>query len=119
MRAQQAAFTRFKRCSNEERPHEALGMRTPAEVYAPSERSMLISLPEHEYADTLEVRRVRKDGSMKWDRGYVFIGEAMAGELVGLETVDDGHWHVHLGPMRLGVLHERARTVMPLDVDCN
>jgi len=119
VRAQQAAFNRFKRSYNEERPHEALAMRTPSEVYTPSERSMPISLPEHEYSDAFGVRRVRKDGSVKWDRGYVFIGEAMAGELVGLEAVDDGHWHVHLGPMRLGVLHERARTVMPLDTDCD
>src|SRR6267143_4356259 len=35
-RAQQRAFNHFRREYNEERPHEALGMRTPAEVYEPS-----------------------------------------------------------------------------------
>lgn len=114
VRAQQAAFDRFRIHYNEERPHEALGMRTPDEVYTRSERTMPITMPEHEYPDDFEVRRIRRDGSMKWKRGYIFVGEAIAGELVGVEPADAGHWHVHLGMMRLGVLHERTRTVVPL-----
>ena len=114
IRAQQAAFDRFKSSYNEERPHEALDMRTPGAIYRPSERSMPIALPEHEYPDNYEIRRVRRDGSMKWNQGYVFIGEAMAAELVGVNQEEDGHWLVHLGPMRMGVLHERTRTVLPL-----
>jgi transposase InsO family protein len=117
IRAQQGAFNRFKAEYNDERPHEALGMRTPGELYTPSERQMMLSLPEHEYDAAFEVRRVRRDGSMKWDGGFVFIGEALAGELIGVEEVDDGHRHIHLGPMRVGVLHERSRTVMPDPVD--
>ena len=39
--------------------------------------------------------------------------------IVGLEPIDEDRWHVHLGAMRLGVLHERSRTVLPMleDVD--
>ena len=115
VRAQQAAFDRFVPCYNEERPHEALGMRTPAELYVPSEREMPLDPPDHAYADDIEVRRVRRDGSVKWAQGYVFIGEAIAGELVGFELVEGQHWHVRLGPLWLGVLHERSRTVMPVE----
>jgi putative transposase len=114
VRAQQAAFNQFRTCYNEERPHEALGMRTPAELYTRSSRVMPHPLPEHEYADDYEVRRVRRDGTMKWNSELVFIGEALAGELVGVELVADERWHLHLGPKPLGVLHERARTVMPM-----
>ncbi len=114
IRAQQAAFDKFRPHYNEERPHEALGMRTPSQLYAPSTRQMPIALAEHEYAATLEARRVRRDGTIKWTGGYVFIGEAMAHEMIGLEPIDDGCWYVHLGPMKLGVLHERSRTVVPL-----
>ena len=60
-------------------------------------------------------RNVRPDGSIKWAGGKVFLGEAFAGEVVGITAVDDGRWHVHLGPLRLGVLHERSRTVVPLE----
>jgi putative transposase len=57
---------------------------------------------------------VRPDGAIKWAGDQVFVGEAFAGEVVGLSAVDDGCWHVHLGPLRLGVLHERSRTIVPL-----
>jgi len=114
VRAQQAAFDRFRVHYNEERPHEALGMLVPLDLYRPSKRSMPSFLAEHEYPDQHEVRRVRRDGTMKWGGGFIFVGEAMAGELVGVERKDEAHWHVHLGVMPLGVLHERSRTIMPL-----
>lgn len=114
IRAQQAAFDRFQVIYNEERPHEALGMRTPSELYEPSPRRMILEPPDHEYGAEMEARRVRKDGSIKWKQGYVFIGEAIAGELVGLRETDGEHPTVHLGPMQIGVLHERSRTVVPL-----
>ena len=117
MAAQQRAFRRFQSIYNEERPHEALGMRVPAEVYDFSPREMPSALPDHEYPGEFEVRSVRRDGSIKWAGGYVFVGEAMRGERVGVKAVADGIWHVHLGPMRLGALHERSRTVVPLAED--
>lgn len=117
IRAQQAAFDGFRSQYNTERPHEALGMRMPAQLYARSPRAMPMWLPEHEYANGLEARRVRRDGSIKWTGGFVFVGEAMAHEIVGLEPIDDGRWHVYLGPMRLGMLHERSRTVTPIAGD--
>jgi hypothetical protein len=115
--AQQAAFTRFQKIYNQERPHEALDMLYPAEVYVPSNRPMPDRLPEHVYPDVHDVRRVRRDGSMKWAGGMVFVGQAIAGELVGVEAVDDDLWHVHLGLVRLGALHRGGRTVVPLQDD--
>lgn len=115
--AQQRAFSRFQAVYNEERPHEALDMRVPAEFYDFSPREMPETLPELDYPDGFEVRRVRRDGSMKWAGGYVFVGEAMRGEQIGIHAVDDGRWHVHLGQVRLGILHERSRTVVPLAED--
>lgn len=113
IRAQQVAFQSFQREYNEERPHEALDMRVPADLYVTSTRSMPTSIADHEYADGIEPRHVRRDGAMKWAGGLVFVGEAMAHELVGLERIDEDRWHVHLGAMRLGVLHARSRTVPP------
>lgn len=114
IRAQQAAFDRFTREYNEERPHESLGLRPPAELYTRSERDMPYHVPEHEYGDEFEVRRVRRDGSLKWKASNIFLGEAFAGELVGIKSTDSGHSRVHLGPVELGVIHERSRTVLPV-----
>jgi putative transposase len=115
IRSQQAAFDRFQQTYNEERPHEALGMKTPAEVHELSQRPLPIDPAPHNYGDGFEHRSVRPDGAIKWAGSHVFIGEALAGEVVGLKAVDDGRWHVHLGPLRLGVLHERSRTIVPLE----
>lgn len=115
IRAQQAAFNTFQQTYNEERPHEALAMKTPAEVYELSPRLLPSTLPEHVYRCGFEGRCVRRDGAIKWGGELVFVGEAFAGETLGIEAVDDGLWHVHLGPLRLGVLHGRSRTIVPLE----
>jgi putative transposase len=115
IRSQQAAFDQFQQTYNEERPHEALGMKTPAEVHELSPRQLPVDPPPHSYGDGFEHRSVRPDGAIKWAGGQVFVGEAFAGEVVGLTGVDDGRWHVHLGPLRVGVLHERSRTIVPLE----
>lgn len=114
LRAQQRAFDRFTVCYNHERPHEALEMSTPSELYEPSTRSMPSRLPEFEYSELFEVRRVRADGTIKWEGEYVFLGTALTGELVGIEPVGERDWHVHLGRMRLGFLHEETGIVLPL-----
>lgn len=119
IRAQQAAFGRFQDVYNYERPHEALEMKTPAEIYTVSTRPLPSQLQEHEYASGFDVRSVRADGGIKWSGGQVFVGEAFAGERLGLNAVDDGLWHVHLGPMRLGVLHGRSGKVVPLMPSAN
>lgn len=119
IRAQQAAFDRFRKHYNEERPHEALGMRVPADLYKPSSRRMPWQMPEHVYPADFEARRIRRDGTMKWAGGYVFVGEALAHETVGVEALHGGHWALHLGPMRLGILHERSSTVMPILADAD
>lgn len=114
IRAQQRAFDRFQQCYNEERPHEALDMRTPADVYVPSARTQVDDDSEHEYPGEFEVRKVRSDGTIKWMNKLVFIGEALSGETVGLQIIDDERCEVFLGVMKLGVLSERLRTVIPI-----
>lgn len=115
--AQQAAFTRFQWTYNVERPHEALGMHAPADLYEPSLREMPAAPPDHEYAGGFEVRRVRRDGAVKWAGGMLFVSEVMAGELVGLRRNEADRWEAYLGPVRLGVVHERSGRVVTLAED--
>jgi putative transposase len=111
---QQGRFSRFAKTYNEERPHEALDMAVPADVYEASPRTMPSRLHDFEYEETAEVRRVRGDGYIKWDGGHVFVGTAMRGELIGIAPVGAAAWHVFLGPVRLGALVEDRGLIVPL-----
>lgn len=101
--AQQGSFTVFRREFNDERPHESLGMATPARIYRPSERTYPRTLPELEYGNGVEVRRVRSNGEIKWGGGFLYVSEALIGEQVGLRRVDNDRWTIHFGPVPLAM----------------
>jgi putative transposase len=105
--AQQRAFDYFRRSYNHERPHEALGQQPPVTRYSPSARAYPERLPSVEYPDTFIVRRARPSGEIKWRGGRVRIGQALAGEPVGIEEVAGGRWRVWFGPVQLGWLDAR------------
>ena len=111
-RAQQRAFNRFRRVYNEQRPHEALDMRTPASVYAPSPRPYPARLPEIEYPDGFEVRRVQEHGDVYLGNGRIFLSNVLVGERIGLQEDEQG-WRIWFGPIELARLdrcHCRRRT---------
>ena len=109
MSAQQRRFNTFRREFNEERPHEALDQRPPAELYQTSPRPYPDRLPEMCYPGHWEIRRVRPDGGIKWRGESLFLSESLGGELVGLEEIDDGIWSLTFGPMHLGRIDDRDR----------
>jgi len=92
-RAQQRRFEQFRREYNQQRPHEALGMQTPARCYTASPRGYPARVPEPESPSPLHVRKVRDRGDIAW-RGHrhVFLTEARIGEHVGLEAIDE-RWY--------------------------
>jgi transposase InsO family protein len=112
--AQQRAFDEFRTEHNMERPHEALGGKTPAEVYAPSLRNFPARLPEIAYAREWEERQVRGAGQMKWKGKDVYITTALIGERIGLEPIEDGVWMVYFATHPLGLFDERKGRVEPL-----
>jgi putative transposase len=85
-RRQQAAFDRFQQEYNHERPHEALDHRTPASCYAASCRRMPRRVPELDYGDDIEVRRISQQGSLKWRGERIFVSEIFAYEWLGLRA---------------------------------
>lgn len=115
LRAQQAAFDRFVREFNYQRPHEALGQRPPAALYEPSGRPYRRRPPPIEaYCDDWQTRKVRAGGQMKWRGKDVRVSDALAGERVGLEPVDDGLWRIYYSDIALGIFDERQGKVRPL-----
>jgi transposase InsO family protein len=106
-RAQQRRFNRFTAEFNHVRPHEALDMQTPADVYQPSTRQWPSKLLPIEYPDRYEVRYVSANGGIRWNCQWVNVSTTCAGEYVGLEEIDNGVWNVYFGPLKLGRLLEK------------
>jgi putative transposase len=107
--AQARRFASFARDFNEERPHEALGQRTPASVYQRSPRSMPARLPEPDYPSGAFVRQVRSNGEIKWRGDFIHICSALAGEAVAVEETEDGHWLVHFFDVPIAIIDRDTR----------
>lgn len=78
---------------NNERPHEALGMKFPAEVYQPSDRK-LCDVQQYVYPLNYERRRVRKQGCLQIENRIVYLTRALAKQEVGLERLSKNCWRV-------------------------
>jgi transposase InsO family protein len=120
-RAQQRAMDKFREEYNQVRPHEALGMQTPAAVYEPSPRRFPARMPEPEYPETMLVRGVKHQGQFRWKKHDIFLSEVLWGERVGLLPVDDRWFTVYFAHLPLGRFDSRQLRMSPLPkagVDC-
>ena len=105
-RAQQRRFNQWRIQFNEQRPHEALGMKKPAERYRDSERRYPRRLVEPSYPEGYQVRRVRSNGEIKWCGRKRFLGTALKGVPVGVKRLEQGRSQVYVGPILIGDLHD-------------
>lgn len=99
---------------NYERPHEALGMKTPGEVYQQSERKYEGTPEVIEYPH-MKSQKICQNGCIKWKNSYIFLTTAMSGTQVGLEPVEEGRWAIWYGKLRLGEMDERTESFEPAD----
>ena len=106
---QQTRFDQFVHHYNHERPHEALGQKRPATLYATSPRPYPELLPSIEYDGHLEIRKVDDRGTIKWKNEKLFLSHTLNGETVGLEEIDDGVWSLFYGSTLLARFDERDR----------
>ena len=104
LRAQQRAFHAFQRDYNFSRPHEALGQRTPGELYHASPRPYPRRIPEITYPAPMIVRRVEKKGVIWWHQSRIFISEALGGEAVALLPLDERYYRLYFDRLDLGVV---------------
>jgi transposase InsO family protein len=111
--AQRRAFYVFRKQYNEERPHEALGMKTPASVYVPSKRhrpKALLQFPPPIIGVALPVDRY---GTIRLGRRRILISHALVGQTVQLDG-DGARWHVRFGPVPLGWLDAHSPTKLQI-----
>jgi transposase InsO family protein len=108
-RSQQRRFDRFIHEYNEDRPHESLSNDTPASRYSSSSRPYPRTPPTVDYPSTYLVRSIHTTGALKWRGSQLYISEALIGERVGLEPIDNDQWLLHFASAPLAVLDNRTR----------
>jgi putative transposase len=105
---QQAKFDRFLNCFNDERPHQALGMRYPAELYQPSDRPYT-GLSDLDYPFHDRTITVTRCGRICFAGRKVNLGAVFAGQNIGIKGTRREGLARELHAVRLGVLRSRER----------
>lgn len=111
---QQARFDAFLSEFNEERPHEALAMKCPAELYAPSSRPYQ-GLPEVAYPFHDRDILVTACGRICMHRKKINVSTVLAGQRLGITEVDDGIWLVSFMHYDLAYIDLEQRTLQTID----
>jgi len=116
VRANQAAIDYWVEEYNTVRPHEALGMRTPSEVYVPSERAYQGDDFEWEYPFGFETRIANNRGWIRIKKTRYFLSEALVGMTLGIEKQDEDEYRVWLGEFPIAILNTRLASTRPTDI---
>ena len=115
-RAQQRRFDEWRVDYNTERPHEALKNAVPAKFYRASRRKLPAELSEIKYPGHYDVRRVAEGGHIKLGGKYLWVSQALPGERIGLEEVDDDVWRLYFGRLLLGIVDARLDKLQMMQV---
>ena len=97
----QAALDLWRQEFNYERPHEALGMKCPGEIYQKSQRAYSGTPEDVEYVGMAH-RKVASHGKIKWQNSVIFISTSLAGWSVGLKPLGCGRLETWFGRLLLG-----------------
>ena len=110
---QQERFDDFRNEYNHERPHQALEMKCPADLYKPSPRTYQ-GLPDITYPGYEKTLLLSNCGRICMNRGKkIHVSKAFANQPVGLNRVDDHIWEVSFMDYDLGFVDDMSRTFAP------
>ena len=111
---QQARFDRFIHRYNQERPHQALGMKVPADLYARSARVYHgvgeLDYPLHDWTAI-----VTHCGRICYKRRKINLSQVFAGQAVGVKQVSDRIWLVTFMDYDLGYFDDETCRLEPID----
>jgi len=109
LQAQKRRSKQWRHLYNHSRPHEALGLRCPGELYRKSARKMPVRLEPLRYPPGWETRLVKGKGMISLHGRGRFIGEAFEAERVGLKRTPSG-WDVYFAHLLIGELKANEHT---------
>lgn len=98
---------------NRVRPHEKLGMKTPASVYAKSSRRYPSTPIDIEYPLFFRTRKINKNGYLKLDRVGIYLGSSLQGVTVGITDLNDSYFAVYFDYIELGLIDRETYAFKP------
>ena len=108
---QQRVFNSFRNTYNDIRPHEALDDETPASRFAPSAVHTQSASNHPSTRDTSKSAASATAGAFRLHSGQHFLSQALNGENIGLEQVQDDIWNILYYDVLLGRFDQRTKTI--------
>jgi transposase InsO family protein len=109
----QKVFDQWRKDFNEVRPHEALEMKTPSEIYRKSKIKYPGEHIEIRYAKGFRVRYVNDRGYLNLDQKRLFVGNPFSGYHVGIKEFVDKPSEIWFGNLFLGIINADTGLVEP------
>lgn len=114
--ANQAVIDAWVEEYNSVRPNEAIGMKTPDEVFIPSERKYIGDYEEIEYPLGFLTRKVTAGGEIVLNSIRIAIGYSLRGLYIGLKPLENNSYEAYLADFILGTVDMNSCCFFPLDV---
>lgn len=103
-------FNDYRRFYNEERPHQALNLDTPAQHYTRSEREYPEEIKRWTYPENYEIRKIKGTGYLTWKGQGYFLSEAFKGKEIAVhETSVDGCIKLFFRQFCVGTINTQKR----------
>ena len=109
---QQERFDYFKEEFNYERPHQAIEMKCPGDIYSKSEKEYK-GIEELSYPGCDKSLMITNCGRVCLDKQKIHISKALANQPVGLKEVDEGIWQVDFMDYTLGFFDKASDKFTP------
>lgn len=83
-------FSDWRNTYNNERPHEALGMKCPSDIYTPSSRTYNDQVDKYEYSGKYHVIKGNSWGYVRFGGWQIYLSETMANEYIEFRPNPNG-----------------------------
>ena len=111
---QQEKFDKFIKVYNNERPHQGICNKYPADLYTPSTR-VYKGLPDVDYPFADKIVTITNCGRICIENKKINVSAVFAGQKVGITQVDDKIWLVQFMDYELGYFDTDSCRLEPID----
>ena len=114
LEAQQKIFNKWRNEFNTVRPHEAIGMKCPCELYEKSAHRYSKIIKPYQYEENMLVRSVKNTGWIKWQGKRLYLSKTLKKHQVGIKSITPTEYEVYFRTKKLGFIKAGDNKVLPM-----